>query len=470
MIDSLKRMLAWPFRSLFWKLFSWFWLTMLSMMAAMVVTVAITVDPSDFLSERRELFRELEIVSRKVERMASGWASHTPFPQFTGSYFYLFDPAGEVVGRRTVPDELMSAYDRTHDRQEPTITFRSGVVVVGPRKVRVGRAAYDLFLTKEMPRLVHWRVTKVMSKQWHLVIIALAVSFLLCIMLARYLVVPIRRLQMTSRNLAKGQLSARVDASVRKRGDELGDFARDFDDMAEQLEDLMNNKERLLRNVSHELRSPLTRLQISLALARRKSNEAESEHARIEREIERLDELIGEIIRFSRIEHGATDEACEQVNLHELLQTLVEDADFEAQAGNRSVHLLRSQAVELCAVRDWLSAAIENMIRNAIRFTPEESSVDVSMMLEKNSIVIRVRDYGPGVGEGALEAMFEPFNRLDETRGKENDGFGLGTAIARGAIINHGGSIKARNCNPGLEIEIRLPQQCQPSTKATESV
>ncbi len=457
MIKQVRRMLVWPFQRLFWKLFLWFWLTMLSMMAAMVIAVAITVNPSDFLSERRELFRELEIVSRKVERMASGWAPHTPFPQFSGSYFYLFDPAGEVMGRRAIPDELMSAYDRTHDRTEPTITFRSGVVVVGPRKVWIGRVPYDLFLTKEMPRLVHWRVTKVLSQQWHLVIIALAVSFLLCIMLARYLVVPIRRLQITSRKLAKGELSARVEATVRQRGDELGEFARDFDHMAEQLETLINNKEILLRNVSHELRSPLTRLQISLALARRKTPEAEAEHGRIEREIERLDELIGEIIRFSRIQHGLSKVACEQVNLEQLIKELVDDGNFEAQAQNKGVDLIKSQPVEIVGVRDWLSSAAENIIRNAIRFTPQGSNVEVTLEQFRRNVIIKVRDKGPGVPEEVLESMFEPFFRVDETRGKENDGFGLGTAIAMGAIANHDGSICARNAHPGLEVTIRIP-------------
>lgn len=462
MIKQIHRMLAWPFRSLFWKLFLWFWLTMMSMMVAMVVTVAITVDPSDFLSERRELFRELEIVSRKVERMASGWGTNRPFPQFSGSYFYLFDPAGEVVGRRIVPEELTSAYDRTHDRSEPTITFRSGVVVVGPRKVWIGRTAYDLFLTKEMPRLVHWRVTKVMSEQWHLVIIALGVSFLLCVMLARYLVVPIRRLQGTSRSLAKGELSTRVGDDVRKRGDELGELGRDFDHMAEQLEALINNKERLLRDVSHELRSPLTRLQISLALARRKTPDADAEHSRIEREIERLDQLIGEIIRFSRIQHGVTEVASEQVKLDALVRQLVDDGNFEAQAQGKGVVLRHCVPIEITGVQDWLSSAVENVIRNAIRFTPEGTDVTVRVEQVKKEVIITVRDMGPGVPEDSMDTLFEPFFRVDDTRGKENDGFGLGTAIARGAVANHGGKIEARNCYPGLEVTIRLPLGYKP--------
>lgn len=454
---QVHKMLAWPFRSLFWKLFSWFWLTMVSMMVALVVAMAITVDPADFLSERRALFRELEVASRNAERMAAGWSANIPIRQLPGSQYYLFGPNGESVGRTSVPAELHFAYSKTRDRREPVITFRSGVVVVGPRKVWVDQTPFDLYLTKEMPRLVHWRVKKVFARQWHLVIIALGVSFFLCIILASYLVVPIRQLQVTSRRLAQGDFTARVPQKVRERGDELGEFGRDFNHMAEQLEALINNKERLLRDVSHELRSPLTRLQLSLALAKRKSPDAESEHSRIEREIERLDQMVGAIIRFSRIQNGVTDMAWEPVQLNELIDGIVDDADFEAQAQNKSVVTKENLDIELIGVNDWLGSAIENMVRNAIRFTPEESRVEVSLKKHKNFAVVTVRDYGPGVPEDALDSMFEPFFRVDDTRGKENDGFGLGTSIAMGAVKNHGGTIMARNVHPGLEVTICLP-------------
>lgn len=454
---QVHKMLAWPFHSLFWKLFLWFWLTMISMMVAMVITVAITVDPSDFLSERRALFRELEVASRSVERLAAGWASNLSFQQLPGSYYYLFGPDGESVGRSSVPTEVESAYNMTYDRREPAITFRSGMVVVGPRKVWIDRTPFNLYLTKEMPRLVHWRVKKVLSKQWHVVIIALGVSFLLCILLARYLVVPIRQLQVTSRRLARGDLAARVARQVRARGDELGEFGRDFNHMAEQLEALISDKERLLRDVSHELRSPLTRLQLSLALARRKSPDAEAEHSRIEREIERLDQMVGEIIRFSRIQNGVTDLAWEPVQLAGLIEAIVDDADFEAQAQDKSVVFRERTDIDIVGVKDWLGSAIENMVRNAIRFTPEGNSVEVTLKRHKRYAIVTVRDFGPGIPEDALDSLFEPFFRVDDTRGKENDGVGLGTSIAMGAVKNHSGTITARNVHPGLEVTICLP-------------
>ncbi|WP_160171781.1 ATP-binding protein [Endozoicomonas elysicola] len=453
---KIPRLVVWPWHSVFWKIFLWFWLTMIAMLVTLFLAFAVTVDPSDFLSERRALFRELEIAARKME-LLSRTSVHLPIPRFPGSGYYLFDTEGNILGSASISEELISAYNKTRNRSDPTITFRRGVVVVGPQRITLNDAPYELYLTKEMPMLVHWRVQQVVARQWHLIILALGVSFFLCVVLARYLVGPIRNLQRASRKLARGDLSARVGVKVAKRRDELGELARDFDHMAEQVGSLVFSKERLLRDVSHELRSPLTRLQISLALARRKTPDAEAEHARIEREIERLDQLIGQIIHFSRIQHNMANMACEKVSLEVMLKKLVDDGNFEAQARDKAVVFKETAKIELVAVREFLSSAVENIIRNAIRFTPEGSEVEVRLFRENDMALIRIRDHGPGVPEEALEDLFEPFFRVDETRGKENDGTGLGMAIASTAVSQHNGSIIARNAHPGLEVSIRLP-------------
>ncbi|MGB1272469.1 MAG: HAMP domain-containing protein, partial [Endozoicomonas sp.] len=364
-----------------------------AMLITLFIAFAITVDPSDFLSERRALFRELEIAARKMELLSRS-SVHLPIPRFPGSGYYLFDTEGNILGSATISEELISAYNKTRNRADPTITFRRGVVVVGPQKITLNGEPYELYLAKEMPRLVHWRVQQVIARQWHLVILALGVSFLLCVILARYLVGPIRQVQKVSRKLARGDLDVRVAPKVARRRDELGELARDFDDMAEQVGSLILSKERLLRDVSHELRSPLTRLQISLALARRKAPEAEAEHGRIEREIERLDQLIGQIIHFSRIQHNIANMASSNVMLEAAVKKLVDDGNFEAQAREKSVVLKESTPVELVAIQDFLASAIENIIRNAIRFTPEHSCVEVRLLQEGDEVVVRIRDYG----------------------------------------------------------------------------
>ena len=449
--------IVWPWHSVFWKIFLWFWVTMVAMLVTLVIAFAITVDPSDFISERRALFRELEVAAKKMEQLSRS-SLHIPIPIFPGSGYYLFDMDGNVLGSASISEELISSYKKTRQRTEPTITFRRGVVTVGPKPLMLNQVPYELYLTKEMPRLVHWRVKQIMLRQWHQVILALGVSFFLCMVLARYLVGPIKRLQQVSRKLAQGDLQVRTGKKVSVRRDELGELGRDFDNMAERLENLMMSKERLLRDVSHELRSPLTRLQISLALARQKTPDAEAEHARIEREVERLDQMIGQIIFFARLQENTAQLAVEDIPLNQLVAKLVDDGDFEAQARNKSVVLKQQEPVVLKGIREALGSAVENIIRNAIRFAPEGSDIEVSVSQEgKHYALVNIRDYGPGVPDEALEELFEPFFRVDDTRGRENDGTGLGMAIASKSVQWHGGTIKARNANPGLEVTIRLP-------------
>ncbi len=175
---------------------------MLAMLTTLLVAFAMTVDPSDYLSERRALFRELEIAARKMESLSRS-SVHMPIPVFPGSSYYLFDTKGNVLGSAAISEELISAYEKTRERSAPTITFRRGVLVVGPKKLTLHGGTFELYLTKEMQTLVQWRLKQVLSRQWHLVIIALGVSFLLCLMLSRYLVVPIRRLQRAAKAFGK---------------------------------------------------------------------------------------------------------------------------------------------------------------------------------------------------------------------------------------------------------------------------
>lgn len=426
------------------------------MLAILFLTFAVTVDPSDLVPERLALFQELDVGAKKVQQLATVKINFPTF-QFPGSSFFLFNINGKVLGNAPASQELLNAYNKSNHLLKPTIIFERGALVVGPQQVVLNNHPYQLYLTKKIPRLVHWRFKHALARQWHLVAIALSISFVLCIILANYLVGPVRQLQKASRKLAAGDLATRVGNNVIKRKDELGELGQDFDNMAEQLESLVNSKQRLLRDVSHELRSPLTRLQLSLALASKKAPEAVDEHSRIEREVSRLDQLIDQIIRYSRIQHGISEQASEQVNLQLLVKQLVEDGKFEAQACNKSVILTKSTDIHILAVHDFISSAIENIIRNAIRFTPKESLVEVSLDQVNSHAVIIIRDYGPGVPENTLNLLFEPFFRVDETRGEGNNEKGLGMAIAHRAVTFHKGTLVASNASPGLKVKITLP-------------
>jgi two-component system sensor histidine kinase CpxA len=263
--------------------------------------------------------------------------------------------------------------------------------------------------------------------------------------------------------LSAGDLTARAGAVPKSRRDELSQLVRDFDTMAERLENLVNAQSRLLKDISHELRSPLARLNVALALARQRTGpEAQSSLARIELEAERLNELIGRLLTVARMEGGEDSIRMSIVNLEDLIREVARDADFEAQGRKCHVRCLVDLNVLVSGNPELLHSAIENVVRNATRYTREGSEVEVSLARADDGpqpqAVIRVLDSGPGVPEEVLKDLFRPFYRLDDARNRQTGGVGLGLAITERAVRLHGGTVKASNRpEGGLCVEIRLP-------------
>jgi len=294
-------------------------------------------------------------------------------------------------------------------------------------------------------------------------LVALLLSGLVCFGLVRYLTAPLITLRAATRQLARGDLTARTGAAKRARRDEVADLGRDFDAMAARLEALVESQRQLLGDISHELRSPLSRLSMALALARRHAAQSPSEEVtvaleRIGREATRLNTLIGQLLELTRLESGESEGAAEVVDLEELVREVVADADFEAQNTEHTVQLVGSQSCRVTGSRDLLHSALENVVRNAVRHTAPGTPVEVSLACESAEAIIRVRDHGPGVPDEALEQLFRPFYRVEAARDRESGGVGLGLAITQRAIRSHGGSVSATNApGGGLQIELRLP-------------
>jgi two-component system, OmpR family, sensor histidine kinase CpxA len=234
--------------------------------------------------------------------------------------------------------------------------------------------------------------------------------------------------------------------------------------MAERLETLLKAQSRLLNDISHELRSPLARLSVALGLARQRAGLESSDMLdRIELEASRLNELIGRILTLARLEDGEQLVSQTPVPLDELVESVTEDAEFEAQERHCHVRTTVGQGIwGVCGNASLLHSAIENVVRNAIRYTQEGSSVDIEMTRQArpngSEAVLRVSDSGPGVPVDALTKLFEPFYRLDDARGRQTGGVGLGLAITERAVRFHGGKVAAFNRpEGGLTVEIRLP-------------
>jgi Signal transduction histidine kinase len=278
---------------------------------------------------------------------------------------------------------------------------------------------------------------------------------LLCYALARYLVAPIYQLQTAARKLADGDLSTRIES---RRRDELGRLARDFDEMAKRIETLIGSQKRLLRDVSHELRSPLARMNVALELAKQRSNdETKPLLERIETENSRLNEMISQILTISKLETRAEEIETREVNLKKLVEQIASDAEFEAAGRGKSVKILRLDECSLSGSENLLRSAIENVMRNAVRYTKPGTAVEVSLTNGDKNALITIRDHGKGVPENELKEIFQPFYRINEARERKTGGIGLGLAITKQAVKAHNGEIAAKNTGDGLQVEIKFP-------------
>lgn len=296
------------------------------------------------------------------------------------------------------------------------------------------------------------------------ILIAILSSGLVCYVLSRYLTSPILRLRKATQKLAGGDLSARAGGKDLRGQDEMSQLVRDFDLMAEKIENLVSAQSRLLKDISHELRSPLARLTVALELARQRTGaEAEGVLDRISLESTRMNELIGSLTTIARIESG-TGARKVPVQLEEILEEIAQDAAFECQARNCQVQAEVLDELPIMGDPALLHSALENVVRNATRYTPAGSVVKIhaakSQRLGQPEAVIQVSDAGPGVPQDSLEKIFRPFYRIDDARVRTTGGVGLGLAITDQAVRLHGGTVKASNLSEGgLLVEVRLPLQ-----------
>jgi two-component system sensor histidine kinase CpxA len=276
---------------------------------------------------------------------------------------------------------------------------------------------------------------------------------LLCWLLALTIVSPLRMLARTVDRFGAGDLAARVNS---RRNDEIGELGQAFDRMAERIGTLLSAERRLLQDISHELRTPLARMSFAAELVRT-ADDREEAVARLKKEIQRLTELVSTLLQVTRAEGDPTSAVFEDLWLDELLADVMEDCRVEADARGCGLLLRAASHVAIGGDRELLRRAVENVIRNAIRYSPTGSTVDAELTSERDCARIAVRDYGKGVPEDTLPKIFQPFFRVDDSRESSTGGVGLGLAIALRAVGLHHGAMWARNAHPGLQVWIELP-------------
>jgi len=453
-------------RSLFLKIFLWFWLAMA--LVSLTLFLSSVVRESHSSRERNE-----EIDRTMTPMVASHLAelydkdgkdafaalikrSRNSFPWNP----YLFDYEGRDVLGRSAGPQAREAFHLALGQPQTQIVYDGNTRWVG-QSITTEKGHKFVLVLEIQPRVPPSLLSAPSHVQFLRFTAILLIVGLISLWLTRHITSPILKLRKTANQLAAGNLSARVGQISPRRKDELADLYQDFDHMAEQIETLLASQQRLLSDISHELRSPLARLSVALGIARRTSTPASLPSLdRIERETERLNELIGGLLNLARLETGNRLFASADLDLELLVEEIISDANFEASSRNRSVRLLSRFPCLVDGNADLLRSAIENVVRNGVNYTPEGSEVEVALMDEDRgkTALIRVRDHGPGVPEAALATIFQPFYRVEEARERLSGGVGLGLSITERAVRGHGGTVQARNgLDGGLIIEIRLP-------------
>jgi two-component system sensor histidine kinase CpxA len=475
-------------RRLFWRIFALFWAS------SVVLIVAIAwITSNNFENEKIPGLGITRLESVLNEHLRN--AAHTLRDSGVGGLrtmlsqaldfgrisVYVLDADKKDLLGREVPTEIIAATDQavadTQGLSANRMRLRVLTAADGTKYTAIAR-----FEGPTPLRLLYRHP----NTFWMHVALAMAISACFALLLAAYITAPLARIRASARRVARGDLSAHIGDLRFGRSAEILALASEFDQMTARLRDLVEGQRRLIRDVSHEMRSPLSRMRIALELARANVKEALLEPAeavlesatagrepgggrnfsgteavnqldRIEREAERLEEMIAQAIQLTRME-TTTPSKVEDVALDQLLADIASDAAFEAQARPCALHIAQNEPLVVRAEADLVASAIENVVRNAVKYTSADSTVSIRLDRIEGQARIRVRDCGPGVPAGDCARIFEPYFRTDVARQRKSGGSGLGLAIAKRAIERQGGRIHANNAEGGgLEVEILLP-------------
>jgi len=431
-------------RTLFAKILLWFWCTLAIFVVGSAFISAISVNQN--ASTQQAPGARLVKFQLEEARVTYETGGRPALAAFLDNLHQIYDAQGiltDEAGR-----DLLTSQDRSdllqRARRRPIFPYiRAGDGMVA-RAADDGR--YWFFFIEPRQQVGAWFLMPE-----HLFMMAAAV--LLCYWLAFHLTSPLRALQKAVERFGRGDLSARVNSA---RRDEMGQLARTFDRMAGRIETLLTAERRLLGDISHELRSPLARLGVAIELAR-SGDDLNAALNRIQKESDRLNALVGQLLQVTRAEGDPASLRHHKLRLDELVQQLVDESGIEAAAHGCRLDYANRAPVTVEGDPELLRRAVENVIRNAIRYAPRESAVEVSLARNNGTAVVDVRDHGPGVPEDALPRLFDAFYRVESDRDRASGGIGLGLSIARRAIELHKGSIRAQNARPGLEVVMELP-------------
>lgn len=444
-----------PFNYLASRIFIWFWLVLLT---AVVVTLLI----SNSLLQQTEIRR---LPSHVIQQIQSNIHSIKPdddipailqkLQTMTGENWLIVNTgSSEIFNKQLLPRNFDQNFlTELSLLNRPRMLRHRNTFLAGPFILNRGDTQLALYRQVNPPQREWWRLGTLPEHVLliFMLLISAIASFILAISISR----PLRELLSKNLQFAEGKLDSRV-SSLAKRNDELGQLGRSFNTMAERIGDLLNNQQRLLRDISHELRSPLARAQLALGLSERQQTQ---EHfPRLKQELERLDSMLDELLTYSRLDAGQYHLQKQEFDLTDLISEILEVNQVEADVRQQKLVLTSTAVVWINADSKLLGRAIENVLRNAIKYSPEQSEIYCTVEQQDKQIHIKICDQGPGLPESQLDAIFTPFYRVSDSRNNQTGGTGLGLAIVAQVMRQHSGYATASLRQPtGLCIELILP-------------
>jgi len=445
------------------KLFFAFWLVILiSVLLSYLVTMQFKHNPTQEQAnpQQLKLLTQLQkkLTHKKQVRIAA--IPHRFYQKHQQKLLIKNLKTNKVYAPRKRIWSKVKGYLQSNSLENPVTIDFAFTQVTASQPIVINGQHFQLFIATKLEPKQLVNLVKQLPFAIRLIFL-LAISFLCCWLLAKSFSSPLIALQKASEEIGQGKLATRIN-KFDKRTDEFGALARSFNQMAEQLENNITAHQRLLGDVSHELRSPLTRLQLAIALAEKNVGnikEQQKHLSRCEKEVERLDEMIADVLTLSRLEHSHNAFVPDEVELNSLIEHVVNDCQYFANSKNVTIKYLREARCALLADSKLLASAISNVINNAVKYSTNDAVVIVDLSLQNKHIRLTVSDQGPGVPNDMITQLFSPFFRVADGRERSTGGTGLGLAIAQQAIHLHHGEIYAENQeNSGLQVIIKLPQ------------
>ncbi len=457
-------------RRLFWKIFLPFWVAQAVLLGALYLRLHYRISsehPWWIQPERREMPVLANLAARTFEQQGqAGLAPLLDNLSLPGrTTFWLLDANGRELSGREVPQRVLDDAAKAEKTQGLHHSYEANVLAAAATTPR----AHYLLIAELVPPPLSERVPG--DILWTLKL-GTIFSAVVCFLIAHYLTKPIERLRDATHEMARGNLDIHVGKNLGNRRDEIADLMRDFDTMAAELRKQIQSERSLLSGVSHELRSPIARIRLALALARDAGDtEREEMLDRIEQDTIQLDSMLERILTVARLESGQIKPKFEPLSLNDLVDGVLEDAKFEAAATNTTITSSNFENIQVYGDPGMLRSAIENVVRNAIFYSGKGGKIEVWLAAGDASASVTVQDNGPGVPEDKLPLIFDPFYRVDASRGTSTGGMGLGLAIADTAMRAHDGGVAAGNAKPhGLVVTLMMRKVPLEAEAASEDV